>query len=187
MEDLKIIEFIRQGSHSKALNCLYKNYPAFKTKFIKTGGAKIDAEDIFQQALLILIEKLLDEKFTLKCSLNTFLFSICKNLTNEHFRNKGKTIPFVADHESAEFDVNIDTFIEREKKHNTLNSVLNQMGERCMKILSMYYAQGLSMAEMAKYIGLKSETSAKTQKYKCLMKARELVSEIIDHPVNIEQ
>ena len=85
-----IIELIRSGKQNRVLNTLYHNYPAFKKSFIKAGGKESDSADLFQDALLVLMEKLNDKDFTLHCEINTYLFSICRNLSLIYLRKKRK-------------------------------------------------------------------------------------------------
>ncbi|MBO9561244.1 MAG: hypothetical protein J7621_00665 [Niastella sp.] len=54
MDDHKIIDLIRSGSNSKVLAALYRHFPMMQ-KMVRThGGSRQDAEDIFQEALIIL-------------------------------------------------------------------------------------------------------------------------------------
>ena len=85
MTDDQIIQLIRENKHLQALDLLYNNYKGFKNAFKKSGGSEADAEDIFQEGLYILIRKVSSKEFQLSCKLNTFLFSICRNLVNGYF------------------------------------------------------------------------------------------------------
>ena len=115
MSQSLIIELLRKGEHDEALDELYRNFPAFKNSFIKSGGNKLDAEDIFQDALLILIEKVTDRDFILTCNVNSYLFSICRNLTLEHFRKKGKEVKLQLEKIDDSCDAEtINTFLEKE-------------------------------------------------------------------------
>ena len=170
-----VIELIRKGRHDRVLNTLYHNYPAFKKSFVRAGGKESDSEDIFQDALLILIEKLADKGFTLHCEINTYLFSICRNLSLIYFKKKTKKLIAPIDTNNDYSDLNeVRSFIEREKKFETFDEVLRRTGKKCLKILNLFYVQKLKMTAIAEQLGFKSEDSAKTQKYKCLEKAKEL-------------
>ena len=70
----------------------------------------------------------------------------------------------------------IELFVEEEKKYKELDEVLVKVDKKCLKMLQMFYYQKLSMKVIADNLGFKSEASAKTQKYKCLEKARKLVA-----------
>lgn len=180
MSDLEIIGFIRQGNHAKALDRLYHNFPAFKNSFKKSGGNSSDAGDIFQEALLILIEKLSDKNFKLSCSINSYLFAVCRNLSYEYFRAKGKTASLEFGTEDTGYEIDSsEAFLEKEKQYKALDSILMRIGKKCMEILSLFYQKGLSMTEVAIKLGFKSETSAKTQKYKCIEKARNLTESVM--------
>lgn len=179
MTDTEIVKLIRIGDHPKALDCLYQNFPAFRNSLKKSGGNNADAEDIFQEALLILIQKISDEQFSLTCSLNSFLFGICRNLTLEYFRRKGKTVAIQLETDDGLKPENLDDYLEEERKYQALDKVLTRIGKKCMDILSMFYYKSMSMTSIAVKMGFKSETSAKTQKYKCIEKARNMAKRVL--------
>lgn len=177
MSDTEIIEKIKTGEHSLAIEKLYKNFPAFRNSLKKAGGKSSDAEDIFQDALVILIQKLSDQSFKLTCAINTFLFSICRNLSKEYFKKKGREINLVLNDSEPEIDLHsIDELIAQEHKFQALDRILMKVGEKCLQLLQSFYIKGKAMSDIALELGFKSENSAKTQKYKCLEKARNLTT-----------
>ena len=46
----------------------------------KNSGNQADAEDLFQNAMMVLVEKLRQDNFQLAASINTYVYAICKNL-----------------------------------------------------------------------------------------------------------
>ena len=180
MSDSEIIRLIKKREHTQAIECLYKNYPAFKAAFNKAGGRSYCAADIYQEALYIFIQKASKDDFVLSCSINTYLFGVCKNLSYDYFRNKNKevTLEFDSDDEPFESD-SIDSLIEDERKYNALDKALIKIGAKCLEILSMFYYQNLPMTVIAEKLGFRSENSAKTQKYKCIEKARSLTINVL--------
>jgi RNA polymerase sigma factor (sigma-70 family) len=187
MSNEQIIESIRGGQHAKALNMLYDNFPAFRNAFVKSGGKKSEAEDVFQDALLIFIEKVSNAEFVLTCSIHTFLFGICRNLSLEHFRKKNNnaflelTLGETENDTTAKVvsDESVSNFLERESKYKALDKILINVGKKCLEILSLFYVSGLSLTAIAEKLGFNSELSAKTQKYKCLEKAREMADGVL--------
>ncbi|MFN8257342.1 MAG: sigma-70 family RNA polymerase sigma factor [Bacteroidales bacterium] len=179
MTDQEIISLIKKRKHSKALANLYKNYPSVQKYVINYGGTITDAEDIFQDGLIILLDKTNKNNFILHSSLATFLFGICKNLCREKFRNSKRTLN--EDHlpEDSELEINAAEFYEEERKYNALDRILIETGNKCMDLLKMFYIDNLSMKTIAVKLGFSSETSAKTQKYKCIEKARNLTTSIL--------
>jgi len=176
MSDQKIIDLIRKGKHSTAIAKLYKIYPAVESHILASGGNETDAQDIFQDALLIFIKKISNFDFWLSSSISTFLFGICKNLNYERMRKSMKKKSNELQLQDEDITNSIELFVEEEKKYKELDEVLVKIDKKCLKILQMFYYQKLSMKVIAENLGLKSETSAKTKKYKCLEKARKLAS-----------
>ncbi|MEO7490643.1 MAG: hypothetical protein ABIU77_26235 [Ferruginibacter sp.] len=64
MTDSAIIEHLKHQRYTKAVQGLYGIYPAVKKYIIANSGTKEDAEDIFQDALVVLYKKAHDADFT---------------------------------------------------------------------------------------------------------------------------
>ncbi len=176
MSDKKIIYLIRKGKDSIALEKLYKIYPAVKKYVLDNNGTHEDAADIFQDALSIFIQKVMDNNFTLSSSISTYIFGICKNLNYEKNRKLKKKINFENRILSEEDLKSIEEYIEEEEKYKKLDAALESSGKKCLELLQLYYYRRLSMKQIAQILGYSSEKSAKTQKYKCLEKARKFIN-----------
>lgn len=180
MDSQQIIELIRKEKYSEVLDVLYDNYPAFKKTLLKSGGTQKDAEDIFQDALLVFIEKVADTNFVLNCAVNTYLFSICRNLSLVYFKRKSKNIILPLEEEFDYCDESeVEAFLEREQQFSALDEVLKTAGKKCLELLTLFYVKNMKMSEIAKRLRLKGESSAKTQKYKCLEKAKQMAFPIL--------
>jgi RNA polymerase sigma factor (sigma-70 family) len=182
MTDQRIIDLVKSGRHSKALDKLYKIYPAVKKYVKESGGSLADAEDIFQDALVIFIEKVSHPDFVLSSAISTYVFGICKNLTREKRRMHQKESSKIAENEPG--NKSIDEFLEEERRYQALDKILIQTGKKCLELLKMFYYDRFSMKTIASRLGFKSETSAKTQKYKCLEKARSLTAQVLTNTKN---
>lgn len=184
MTDQRIIDLIKNGRHSRALDKLYKIYPAV-IKYVKeSGGSLADAEDIFQDALVIFIEKASHPDFILSSSISTYIFGICKNLSREKRRMYQKEKLKATEGKGGEDARTIDDFLEEERKYQALDKILIKTGKKCLELLKMFYYDKFSMKVIASRLGFKSETSAKTQKYKCLEKARGLTAQVLTNTQN---
>lgn len=70
-----------KGENTYAFGEMYKNYFGMVNRFvINNNGTTNDAEDIFQDTMLILVEKLRKDNFVLTASLKTYTMAISKNL-----------------------------------------------------------------------------------------------------------
>lgn len=180
MQNQELIDLIKQGEHHSALDELYKNYKAFENAFVRSGGKRHNAKDVYQGALLVLIEKISTPDFILTCSVHSYLYGICHNLSKEYFRKKDRYIVNLPVDSENDIDLSgVDEIIERERKYQALDEVLLKIGQKCIDILHLFYHDELQMSTIAEKLGFKSENSAKTQKYKCLEKARSISKKML--------
>ena len=88
MNDDQIIEILRTSKRGKALDKLYRYYPKVENMIRSNGGEKQDAQDLFQEALIIFCKKITDSQFALTASINTYVYSICKILWLKELKKK---------------------------------------------------------------------------------------------------
>ena len=173
MDDNKIIELLKVGKQNKAFLKLYKNYPQVEKLILSKGGSKEDAKDVFQEALIIFYEKVVNSEFQLTSAIGTYLYSACRFLwKDEHIKRKGKQSIAISFEFTSEEESEFQEAIQREEKFKQVEQVLSQIGEKCLQILKLFYYDGLKMKAIALKVGSKSEKIAKNQKYKCLERAK---------------
>jgi RNA polymerase sigma factor (sigma-70 family) len=160
MKDSEIIEQIKRGNES-ALDYLYKkNYRMMVKMIIKNNGSEEEAKDVYQEALVVVWQKILSEDFVLTSKISTFLYSICQNLWRKELERKSRLTG--EDTDLAEvFDV------DRKERIEIVNKCINDLGETCRNILTYYYFDKLSMNDIAEKMGFANSDTAKTKKYKC--------------------
>ena len=66
MKDKEIIEQIRNGKPNKPIQFLYKEFPKIKTMMLSAGGNAREAEEVFHDSLILLIEKVSKPDFELR-------------------------------------------------------------------------------------------------------------------------
>lgn len=170
MNESKILTFFQADKKEKAFALLYKLWPQFLGFIKNQGGSKEQAEDIFQEAILIFYKKLQEEKFQFEGSLKTYLFNTAKYMWWRENKNK-KEVEAVAGFLGDASD-EIEAALEKEAKIQKAEKVIESLGEKCKQILEAFFYQGLKMVEIAQKFGYGSPKTAKNQKYKCLERAR---------------
>jgi RNA polymerase sigma factor (sigma-70 family) len=177
MSDQKIIQELKAGKRHKAFIQLYKGFPVVNKLIQSKGGTAEQAEDVFQEALLIFYKKATQPEFELTSSISTYVYSVARFLWKDEQKKKGlKFTDYEV--ENLKLENELEEIAQNEKKFQVVEEVLNSIGEKCLKILQLFYYKGLSMKEIARQVDLKSEKVAKNQKYKCLERARKRVQEI---------
>ncbi len=174
MNDLKIIQLLREGKRDKAFMRLYKASPMVEKLILSKGGNKQEAEDVFQDALIIFYKKAIQSDFELTSSISTYLYSVSRHLWKDRLNQLKREQANNERKLNTSTDENeIHEWIEKENKFLQVEEVLNSIGEKCLKILHLFYYKKLSMKAIARQVDLKSEKVAKNQKYKCLERARQ--------------
>jgi RNA polymerase sigma factor (sigma-70 family) len=171
MEDQKIIELIRSQQQDKVFTTLYKYFPVVKKMILSNGGRPEDAEDIYQDALIVFYKKAGNPEFKLTSTINTYLYSIARFMWKDELRKK-------AQHSFTDIldvhlpDEEFTAEVETENKYKPAEKVIADLGERCKELLLLFYFESLKLKDIAKKMGYNSENTAKNQKYKCLETAK---------------
>ncbi|MCX6183294.1 MAG: sigma-70 family RNA polymerase sigma factor [Bacteroidetes bacterium] len=177
MEDHEIISKIREGQREKALKVLYKEFPKIKHNIITSGGNTESAEEIFNDSLLLLIEKVSDPKFELTSKLSTYLYGIARLLWKNQLRKQNKTqeLEWSDTLIISEQDIGYDHV--QEEKFVAMERIISSLSAKCQEIFERFYFKKESMENLAAALGFSSVNSAKTQKYKCMEQAIRLAAD----------
>ncbi len=154
------------------LKGLYKKWPDIKRYLKSIGCASNDAEDIFQESLLIFNRKLNDPDFELTVDPFHYVKNTCKFLWYNLSRKENKNPKVQVTENLQEFETE---WFEKELKLQQIEKAISQIGKQCQQILKMFYGLGHSMVEIAKTLGLRNDKVAKVQKYRCITKVKDIV------------
>lgn len=162
---------------------VYKNYRDSSFRWLKKYHrvTKELIEDVYQDAVLVLLEKSRNPEFELTSSVQTYLNSICRNQLLSIYRRPGPIlIP-----EPSDFDESIIDWFhyneyaeEKEERLTLLERAFEQFrikNEKCYQILKMQYYDKFKMSRIAELVGLSNSSSAKTQANKCRGKLYDLI------------
>jgi RNA polymerase sigma factor (sigma-70 family) len=168
MEDIEIIQNIRAGRREKPIALLYKEFGKIRKMVVNNGGDSAVAEDVFQDALVLLIEKVSDPAFELTSKLSTYLYGLAFYI----WKNEVRKSPAFQELPSENIILDaIEYDAEKEERLQYLSHVLEKVSDKCKEIFERFYFKKESMKVIATALNFSSENSAKTQKYKCLEQA----------------
>lgn len=171
MSNSTIIEQIRQHRPKKAFSALYRYYPAVLKMVKLSGGKPEDAEDLYQEALIVFYQKAKEPGFTLTSSAGTYVYSICRYMWKEQLRKQQKQM-FVELKQEYVAEAEFNAAMEAESRFCLAEKVIAELGERCKELLIRFYFHSKKMKDIAVKMGYNSENTAKNQKYKCLEAAK---------------
>lgn len=186
MSDQELIELIKEDQDY--LGIVYKNCKEYCIGFMRRISTRIDDDDlndIFQNAMIILYEKIIAGNFQLTASIQTYLNSVCRFQLLNKFRSDKKTVhtdiePIIDKHMS--FDISIEDVLEpieneKESQFKALESALNALkdaGGICYELLTLFWYHKKSMEDLSIHFGYTNAKNAKTQKYKCQKRLEKL-------------
>jgi len=173
MNDEEILQQIRSGKNDNALGSLYRHLPAISRMIRDNGGTRQQAEDIFQESLIIFCRKAQDKTFTLSAGIYPYLYSVCRFLLKDELRKQQRSNSgaCVAEPEDT-VDYAVIATIEEEARYRLAEKIVTELGDRCRELLLLFYNGNMRLKEIAERMGYSSEQTAKNQKYKCLEGAR---------------
>jgi RNA polymerase sigma factor (sigma-70 family) len=173
--DSEIVFGILNNSES-AIKRLYVAYfPMVLQLIINNSGTPDDAKDIYQEAIIVLYNKIKKGDFELNSKLKTFLYSVCRRLWLKRLSQMnryGGDLHDFQDHLPVEDDVEEQG--ERDIQFGKMQGALGMLGEPCKTIIEDFYIHNRSMQEICESFGYTNADNAKTQKYKCLQRLKKL-------------
>ncbi|SRR5690554_1712257 len=171
-------DFLRKfvGKDQRCLERIYMdNYENVQQYILNNSGKSEDAKDIFQEAIVAAWLNVKEGKFEVQSgkSLGGYIFQIAKFKWLDKLKSKEyrATIRLSGENHSLP-DPQEDYGEEVELKMKYMNELYNQLDEKCKSILSRFYYENKSLAEIGEELKYSSET-IKTLKYRCMKKLRE--------------
>lgn len=142
------------------------------------GGSKEEAEEVFQDALVIFDRNVRLGKFEGTGTWQGYFFGIARHAWLERCRRRKlpvtELLPAHLTEEAESFE---HRFMEEERK-TILRQALEAMGGRCKHILALYKIS-ISYEEIAQQLGMSSADMAKKECYRCRQRFRNF---LLQHP-----
>lgn len=164
-QDHTFIESLQKGD-KETLESVYSSYfPTISNYVRQNSGTNVDAEDLFQETLIALMNNIKQPHFKLEASFKTYLYSIAKNLWLKKLRDRKVHFANELPTELADELPYHDIIEEREEK---LRDWLGRITQHCQNVLKAVYFLKTSSETLMQQMGWKNKHTANNQKYKCL-------------------
>jgi len=150
-----------------------KYLPMIKYMSKELKGDDEDAEDLFQEALIIIIKKIDLDELTLTAKFSTYLYAICKNLLEFKLRRRAVEIKYLMRQAEPIADENFSENYDEKYQYKMYKHYFSKLGESCQKILNMYWLD-TPIKEIAEAVG-STEGYVRKRKYECKEKLIELL------------
>ena len=178
--DKILIEGIK-NQNEKVIAILYDQFfPSVRHYIIRNNGSTEDARDIFNDAVIVVFEKIRKNSLELNCSLKTYIYAVCRNLWLKKLKTgKGEMISY----EEVENTLLGTEHLKGEPfnfnaAHLLFQKHLVRMNETCRKLLASFLG-GKSFREISVEMNFENENYARKRKYRCV---KLLMKRIISDP-----
>jgi RNA polymerase sigma factor (sigma-70 family) len=175
--DADIIECLRTRQ-SYVVHYLSDMYmPMIKLMVYQMGGTHEDARDIFQDGLIIMLEKIDNKDFVLTCKFKTYLYCVCENLWKSVIDKRRAAANYLTRREEAEGETDFTELPDHKMYEDIFRDVFDTLDPVSKKILNMYW-QDKSPQEIADKLGY---SYGYVRKKKCEAQS-ELTEKVKRHP-----
>lgn len=170
--DQELVIAIKKGGtgRQQAIHFVYSKADLRRkvVHFVRNNqGNEEDGHDMFHEGIIVLDRNIREEKFRAESSVEGYLYSICRFLWQNQRRKKArielKDDPMQMDQIETE---NPEVQYLTDEKKNLLSRALDQLGERCKRILELWQLS-YSMEEIATEMEFSSAQMARKNKYRC--------------------
>lgn len=141
-----------------------------------------ETEDLFQEAIIQLDSLILEGRFRNESSVPTFFIAVVRNKMRDKAKAGGKLTSFdEIKNDSNELNdpelilTTQEKTVEAQYRDSILKNLLEKIKADCRQLLSRYYYQGMSMAQIATEQGLANSNQAKKAAFRCRQQLRELI------------
>lgn len=169
MEIVKNIESPVVQPDEELYEALYDEaFPVIASIVSRRGGSRHDAEDIFQDALIALLD--MQERVRIQ-DRTRYVVGIAKHLWIRRARTNSRFLKL----DDYEQSLSLADEVIDEPRLSSLLRFLQRTGSKCMDLLGDFYFAGLSIAEITARHGFGNPHSASVQKHKCIEKVKNIV------------
>jgi RNA polymerase sigma factor (sigma-70 family) len=160
----------------EALNKLYVAYFPMVLQFIlNNNGDEDDAKDVYQEAIIVLYNKVKSGSFELSSKLKTYIYSVSRRIWLKKLAQHSRKTNNIADFEDVlAVDEDMEQHEQKDMQFDKMKVALDSLGEPCKTIIQDFYIHNQTMQDICEKFGYTNTDNAKTQKYKCLQRLKKL-------------
>jgi len=170
-DDIIVLKLLsnNERDESEALKQLRGQcYGAIHRLVCNNQGREVDAEDIYQEVITNLVQKIRSGRFQQTASLKTYNCSVARNLWLKELRKKKRKTELEHLENTLECTTDIEQNMIRQERYAALHRQIDKLPEKERKVLRLFYFERKRMSEIATILSLGSEQVAKNIKCKAM-------------------
>jgi RNA polymerase sigma factor (sigma-70 family) len=179
-EDAKLLDALRNGDENALIELFHKNRRPVASLVIRSHGTEDDVEDVLQEALVVLWERVRSGSFEYQAKLGTFVYATAKNIWLRRLARQRRELP--SDDSAFEVPDGDATPLEEMEENERVLAVqqaMEKIGNPCRDLLVLYYWEEQTMEEIALKLGFANADTAKSKKYQCKKALEKLIKKAL--------
>ncbi|MFA6469829.1 MAG: sigma-70 family RNA polymerase sigma factor [Bacteroidota bacterium] len=167
-DDAKILNMMKEGDDEALVILFRRNTNAITSYVLRNNGSEEDADDVLQDSVIILWERVRSGRFEQTAKLSTYLYAVAKNVWSRKRMRKMRepAMEFENDLFSSDEQSQLDAMIETERSQS-IAAAIEKLGDPCRTLLTLYYWEELPQEEIAQKMGFANAATVKSKKYSC--------------------
>ncbi|MBD3627279.1 sigma-70 family RNA polymerase sigma factor [Cyclobacterium sp.] len=170
--DQEILEEISGAKQiNEAIHQLYKGYYGLLENYVlQNNGSNADAADTIQETMLVFLNMIETGKFRKEASIKSVLYGINRNiwLTTLRKRKSRDHRHGIYDKEQEQVEFDVSKSLAEMEGYQLIMALFEKLGEKCKRILVLFYYENLSMDEIALREEYSSDQVVRNKKFKCM-------------------
>ncbi len=163
----ELIEGILNSSEKIVQYIYHEYYYGIRQMILNNSGSDDDARDVFQEAMIVLYQKLKDTSFILTSSLNTYLYSVARIIWYRELKRRRDL------HCVDEFDTLVEyqdmlEAIEKKERLQFFREKFEELSDDCKRILHLFL-NNIPIRDITKMMGYSSDQHTKNRRLRCKM------------------
>jgi RNA polymerase sigma factor (sigma-70 family) len=174
--DARLLDGIRCGDESALADLFAAHRRPITALVMRNNGTRDDADDVLQDALIILWERVRAGRYEHTAAIGTFLYATARNLWLRRLAHARRETPsdLQSDVTAADDPTPLET-LEVAEDVAAVHAALDAIGDPCRTLLLLYYWEDASMEEIARRMGFANAATAKSKKYQCKEQLKRLM------------
>ncbi len=175
--DARILAGIKQGDESALVTLYEANRRPITAYVTRNNGTPDDADDMVQESLIVLWERVRTGRYEHTSAIGTFLFATARNLWLRRLARRRREQPLAPSHQDqpAGDPSPLEAMLEEEDTV-CVRDALERLGDPCRALLVQFYWEEESMEEIARRLGFANAATAKSKKYQCKEQLKRLMT-----------
>jgi RNA polymerase sigma factor (sigma-70 family) len=168
------VEGIKTGD-PMIIRGIYRKYHQAIVHMVETkDGTKEDANDVFQEGLVLLFQKVKQPDFQLTSTFLTYFYAVCRNIWYNKMKKKVNQEVTLDDGKLLMLKDDDIPLYENSEKYFLYRKMFLNLGADCQRVLDLFL-QKINMEEIMKTMGYGSISYTKKRKFMCKEKLVKMI------------